>query len=334
MGRDSSVGTATCYEVEGPGIESQLRKDFSHASRQVLRPNLPPVQWVLCGFPGGKAAGAWGWQPTPSSAEVKEIVELYLYSPLGFCGLFWCDLNLYFFNIKQLYNFKVLFVLLSRHITSKRCIIRIIITQCHLQEVYYSYYYHAVSSPSGLLFVLLSRSVTSKRCIICIIITQCHLQAVYYSYYYHAVSPPSGVLFVLLSRSVTSKRCIIRIIITPYHLQAVYSHWHTATSNLLTTCSTAALLQLQFQLPVMPFPPYNYFSTSRSTQCALPNMAAFCSSLTYFVGTLLRYFPSDSEMVIDTGGDFVLTFHSRCISVLIHWRRGHLNCLNASSRSF
>jgi len=122
MSRDSSVGTATCYEVEGPGIESQLRRYFPHPSRPVLRPNLPPVQWALCGFPGGKAAGAWSWPPTPSSAEVKEIVELYLYSPLGFCGLFWRDLYLYVFNIKQLYNFKILFVLLSRRVTSKQCI--------------------------------------------------------------------------------------------------------------------------------------------------------------------------------------------------------------------
>jgi hypothetical protein len=31
-------------------------------------------------FPVGKAAGAWSW-PLPSSAEVKEWVELYLHSP-------------------------------------------------------------------------------------------------------------------------------------------------------------------------------------------------------------------------------------------------------------
>jgi hypothetical protein len=30
-------------------------------------------------FPGGKAGGSWRWPPTPSSAEVKGRVELYLY---------------------------------------------------------------------------------------------------------------------------------------------------------------------------------------------------------------------------------------------------------------
>ena len=34
-------------------------------------------------FPGAKAARAWRWPPTQSSAEVTVRVELYLYSPSG-----------------------------------------------------------------------------------------------------------------------------------------------------------------------------------------------------------------------------------------------------------
>jgi hypothetical protein len=34
-------------------------------------------------FPGGTAAGAWRWPTTPSGAEVKERVELFLYSNSG-----------------------------------------------------------------------------------------------------------------------------------------------------------------------------------------------------------------------------------------------------------
>ena len=43
----------------------------------------PSLQWVSSVFPGGNAAGAWIWPSTPFSAEVKERVELYLYSPSG-----------------------------------------------------------------------------------------------------------------------------------------------------------------------------------------------------------------------------------------------------------
>ena len=59
MGRDSSVGIATRYGLEGPGIESQWGRDFPHPSRPVLGPTQPPVQWVPGFFPEGGAAGAW-----------------------------------------------------------------------------------------------------------------------------------------------------------------------------------------------------------------------------------------------------------------------------------
>ena len=81
MGRDSSVGIATRYGLDGPGIESRWGQDYPHPSRPALGPTQLPIQWVPGLFSGGKAAGAWRWPPTPSSAEVKESVELYIYSP-------------------------------------------------------------------------------------------------------------------------------------------------------------------------------------------------------------------------------------------------------------
>ena len=44
--RDSSVGIATHYGLEGPGIGSQWGRDFPHLSRPAPGPAQPPVQWV------------------------------------------------------------------------------------------------------------------------------------------------------------------------------------------------------------------------------------------------------------------------------------------------
>jgi len=84
-GRDSSVGIATRYGLEGPGAECRWGRDFPHLSRPTLRPTQPPIQWVLVSFTGVKRPGGGGVALTthPSSDEVKERVDIYLYYPSG-----------------------------------------------------------------------------------------------------------------------------------------------------------------------------------------------------------------------------------------------------------
>jgi len=63
--------------VQGSNLVGQ---DIPHSFRPVVGLTHSSVQWVLCRFPGGKLAGEL---ITPSSAEIKERVELYLYSLSG-----------------------------------------------------------------------------------------------------------------------------------------------------------------------------------------------------------------------------------------------------------
>jgi hypothetical protein len=44
--RDSSVGIATRYGMDGPGIESRWQRDFLHLSRPALGPTQLPIRWV------------------------------------------------------------------------------------------------------------------------------------------------------------------------------------------------------------------------------------------------------------------------------------------------
>ena len=66
VGRDSSVGVATGYGLDASGLESRGGGEDFHT-----RPYRP---WILhyflyngipAVFPGGNAAGAWRWPPTP-----------------------------------------------------------------------------------------------------------------------------------------------------------------------------------------------------------------------------------------------------------------------------
>ena len=56
-GRDSSVGIATRYRLDGPGIESRWGRDFPHPSRPALGPTQPPVQWLPGLFRGQSGRG-------------------------------------------------------------------------------------------------------------------------------------------------------------------------------------------------------------------------------------------------------------------------------------
>ena len=88
-GCDSSVGIATDYGLDGPGIESRWGRDFPHLSRPTLGPTQPPVQWVTGFFSGGKERPGRDADPSPTSTAVgHERVELYLYSPHGPYGLY------------------------------------------------------------------------------------------------------------------------------------------------------------------------------------------------------------------------------------------------------
>jgi hypothetical protein len=61
-GPGSSVGIATEYGLEGPGIESRWGRDFSHTSRPALGYRV---------FPGGKAARRGADHLPPSSADLE-----------------------------------------------------------------------------------------------------------------------------------------------------------------------------------------------------------------------------------------------------------------------
>jgi hypothetical protein len=102
-GPGSSVGIATGYGLDGPGIDSRWRRDFPHLSRPALGPTQPPVQWGTGSFLGVKSGRGvtltthpllvsvsrkdraipllplWAVRPVQSLSRV----ELYLYSPCG-----------------------------------------------------------------------------------------------------------------------------------------------------------------------------------------------------------------------------------------------------------
>ena len=95
VGRFFSVGIATLYTLDGPGIESRFWTRFS-ASVQIRYD--PPPQLPVQSLPGlygggGKPAAEWRWYAYTFSVEVKNSRMLYVY--LGIRVLLWGKLYLY-----------------------------------------------------------------------------------------------------------------------------------------------------------------------------------------------------------------------------------------------
>jgi hypothetical protein len=80
-GRNNAVGIAIRYDLDDPGIEpGGGGRNSPHLSIPSQGPTLLPTKWGTGSFPELKRPGRSLDQPHPSSAEVKERVQLYLYS--------------------------------------------------------------------------------------------------------------------------------------------------------------------------------------------------------------------------------------------------------------
>jgi hypothetical protein len=79
--RDSSVGIATRYGLDGPGIESRWGARFSAPVQS--GPGVHPISCTMGLSWRVKRPGRGVDHPPPSSAEVEGRVELYIFSPSG-----------------------------------------------------------------------------------------------------------------------------------------------------------------------------------------------------------------------------------------------------------
>jgi hypothetical protein len=80
MGQDSVVGVVTYYRLYGPGIDPGGGEVFCTRPDWAWDPPSLLYNGYQVSFPGVKQPGYGIDYPPPSSAEVKERVELYFYS--------------------------------------------------------------------------------------------------------------------------------------------------------------------------------------------------------------------------------------------------------------
>jgi hypothetical protein len=83
VGRDSAVGKATRYGLDGPGIESRWEARFSAPVQTGPGPRTASYTMGSGSFPGVKRPWRDADHLPPYSAEVKERIQLYLNSISG-----------------------------------------------------------------------------------------------------------------------------------------------------------------------------------------------------------------------------------------------------------
>jgi hypothetical protein len=79
--RDSAVGIAPRYWLDGPEIEPRWGRVFPYPSTLALGPNQIPINWIPGHFRGEKRPGCGVDHLPPSSAEVKNEKK-YTSTPL------------------------------------------------------------------------------------------------------------------------------------------------------------------------------------------------------------------------------------------------------------
>ena len=82
-GRNSSVGIATRYRLDGLGIESRLGARFSAPVQTGPGAHSASYTKGTGSFLGVKRPGSGVDHPPPSNAEAEGRVELYICSPSG-----------------------------------------------------------------------------------------------------------------------------------------------------------------------------------------------------------------------------------------------------------
>ena len=117
VGRDSLVGIATRYGLDGPGIESRWGQNFPPLSRRALRPTQPPIQCVP-GLSRRQSGRGVALTTHPDLAQrLKKEWSFTSTPPTGLRGVF--QGKLYTFTFNTDYNI-ILFIFSEQCICSSK----------------------------------------------------------------------------------------------------------------------------------------------------------------------------------------------------------------------